>query len=240
MKNDTFTVAIPKRCFVFWLCGLLCLIFAFAFLLYNQIGFVIFAFVLGVILEYFAASILKKNETQLWHFITETSIFTHPTQTPMTPAKIAERLKQNFFSVTAYAFENYHGVQTFSDGYECHFFVVNTDAPDCKEAETFCRLVINTVVKMENTAKQFYICMVMGDLSEKPANEWDTLRKGLIPYSNGLVACSHIAYDVPKQTFYFADALLRIQWRQKDIIPKHICEIITQICEPYCNFHHTP
>lgn len=230
MQNNTFTISIPKRCFVFWLCGLLCLIFAFAF--HKLIGLAISALILGILLEYFAFSVLQKNETQLWHFITETSIFTHPTQTPMTPAKVAERLKQNFFSVTAYDFENYHGVQTFSDGYTCHFFIVNTDA--------FCRLVINTVLDMENISKQFYICMVMGDLSEKPANEWDALRKGLIPSTNGLVVCSHIAYDVPKQTLYFADALLRIQWRQKDVIPKHICEIVAQVCEPYCNLSHTP
>lgn len=238
-NNNQFVYTRPKRCFVFWLCGLICLIFGFIFLLHTQIGFMVFAFVLGIVLEYIAISILKKTEKQFWDFISETSIFTHPTQTPMTPAKIAETLKQNFFSVTAYAFENYHAVQTFSDGYECHFFLFNVNTPDCKEAEPFSMFFIQKVLKIGQNSKKFYICMDIGNLSEKSSTDWETLRKGIILSTKGNMLCWQMAYDVQKQILYFADALLHVKWRTRDVIPKHMCDVITQVCKPYCNLDDT-
>ncbi len=231
-----------KLGFVFFLFGimLICSILAFIAGIHQKFLFSILLLVIYVILFIISFFMLKKEDKRFWNFIEQTSTFTHTLHTPITATRVVETLQQNGFSVTPYAFDNYYAVQKFHDGHECHFFLGNHNTPDCEEAEPFSILFIQKVMEIVYKPNSFYINMEIGDLATQSPEYWQTLRKGVLSSKKTAhMFCCNIAYDVTKNTLYFADALFRVTWKKRDINSIYMCDIIAEVCKPYCHFHYT-
>lgn len=239
---------LSRRYFLLIFLGLTCFFitlllafFASELELFSFISFVpaIIALIAGIVLEGLAFKEIAQEEKRLFKFIEEKSNFTHSFAVPLTSLRIVEKLKNMGFAITEYPMENYHCVKQFDKGYECHFFLLNDETPDCPEAETFSRLFITTTMEIlaqqqdfKKDFKKFYMHLIIGeiDLENSTSDLQNTLRKGAIRNGvQGVLLGFTAGYDTNKNVLYCADAMTRVNWYRFSIIPKHMTSILVEL-----------